>query len=79
VYDKYLSAGDEVVMAFVTRQDPTNGPLKQLFGFQRVHLNPGQSKDVYFSGPTTLFTSFDKQGNKWLLPHSFQVRKKSNM
>jgi beta-D-xylosidase 4 len=67
-------AGDEVVMAFVTRQDPTNGPLKQLFGFQRVHLNPGQSRDVYFSGPTSIFFSFDKRGNKWLLPGSFQIQ-----
>lgn len=60
-------------MAFVTRHDSTNGPLKQLFGFQRIHLNPGQSRDVYFSGPTSIFASFDKHGNKWLLPGSFQV------
>lgn len=48
-------AGDEVVLAFVSRNDTNNGPLKQLFGFQRVHLNPGESKEVFFSSsPTTL-------------------------
>ena len=34
-------AGDEVVLAFVTRDNADRGPLKQLFAFERVHLNPG--------------------------------------
>jgi len=42
-------AGDEVVLAFITRDNTNNGPLKQLFGFHRVHLLPGQSKELFFA------------------------------
>lgn len=35
-------AGDEVVLAFVRRNETTLGPLKQLFGFKRlVAMLPG--------------------------------------
>lgn len=39
--------GDEVVMAFIRRESTELGPLKQLFGFKRVHLAPGESKEVF--------------------------------
>eukprot|EP01087_Luapelamoeba_hula_P009496 TRINITY_DN2451_c3_g1_i1.p1 TRINITY_DN2451_c3_g1~~TRINITY_DN2451_c3_g1_i1.p1 ORF type:complete len:900 (-),score=115.71 TRINITY_DN2451_c3_g1_i1:76-2727(-) len=42
-------AGDEVVLAFVSQNDPNQGPLKQLFFFKRVHLTPGQSTEVFVS------------------------------
>jgi len=34
--------GDEVVLAFVRRDNTSMGPLKQLFAFQRVHLKIGK-------------------------------------
>lgn len=37
-------AGDEVVLAFVTRSSTELGPLKQLFGFKRIHLLPGADR-----------------------------------
>ncbi|KAH3745647.1 glycoside hydrolase family 3 domain protein [Pelomyxa schiedti] len=40
-------AGDEVVMAFIT-ENAAAGAIEQLFGFQRVHLEPGESATVEF-------------------------------
>jgi len=40
-------AGDEVVQAYYKPQDPLI--IKQLFGFERVHLNPGQSRVLSFT------------------------------
>jgi hypothetical protein len=42
-------AGDEVVLAFVTRDNTDLGPRKQLFGFERVHLKPGTSACALFT------------------------------
>jgi len=41
-------AGDEVVQAYFKPEDKGDPLIKQLFGFERVHLNPGQSKNVTF-------------------------------
>ncbi len=45
-------AGDDVVLAFVKPpQIPRNGqtpPIKQLFGFERVHLNVNETTQVFF-------------------------------
>jgi hypothetical protein len=40
VFMTAVAAGDEVVLAFVSTNS-TGAPLRQLFGFQRVHLEPG--------------------------------------
>jgi beta-glucosidase len=40
-------AGDEIVMAFVAFPDSqARRPVKELKGFVRVHLDPGQEKQV---------------------------------
>lgn len=42
--------GDEVVFAYMTPQLPTRpGPLRQLIGFERVHLAPGATTSVSFA------------------------------
>jgi len=59
-------AGDEVVLAYFY---PTNlttmaVPLiKQLFGFERVHVAPGQTVTVYFDVDSTTIQVVDKKGN----------------
>ncbi|KAH3767619.1 beta-D-xylosidase 2 [Pelomyxa schiedti] len=40
-------AGDEVVLAYVT-ENAAASAIKQLFGFDRVHLEPGETKSVEF-------------------------------
>lgn len=56
-------AGDEVVLAFVTRDNTDNGPLKQLFGFQRVHLTPGAS----LQAPCSLINTFACRPNQGIV------------
>jgi beta-glucosidase len=43
--------GDQVVQLYLSRTDKDT-PIKELFGFQRVHLKPSQSIDVRFPAPT---------------------------
>jgi beta-glucosidase len=42
--------GDQVVQLYLTRTGP-DVPIKELVGFQRVHLTPSQSTDVRFPAP----------------------------
>ncbi|ELR20723.1 betaxylosidase [Acanthamoeba castellanii str. Neff] len=66
-------AGDEVVLAFVTRDNADRGPLKQLFAFERVHLNPGESKEIFFNtGPDTLAVATDGAMEKVVHPGIYQ-------
>jgi len=41
-------AGDEVVQLYLQFPDVAGAPLKALRGFQRIHLDPGQSQQVHF-------------------------------
>jgi len=48
-------AGDEVVQLYVDGAGANDDPIRQLRGFQRLHLNPGESRDVEFAlGPDDL-------------------------
>lgn len=45
-------AGDTSVLAFISFKDSTTDfscPQSQLFGFEKFHLSPGESKEVFFS------------------------------
>eukprot|EP01113_Clastostelium_recurvatum_P014919 TRINITY_DN1818_c0_g2_i1.p1 TRINITY_DN1818_c0_g2~~TRINITY_DN1818_c0_g2_i1.p1 ORF type:complete len:760 (+),score=162.36 TRINITY_DN1818_c0_g2_i1:146-2425(+) len=54
-------AGDEVVQAYF--QSPTDQKLiRQLFGFQRVHLLPGQQTEVKFTLSPSTFELGDEEG-----------------
>ncbi|CAF3730469.1 unnamed protein product [Rotaria socialis] len=70
-------AGDDVVLAFLepprtSTIDPTP-PIKQLFGFQRVHLNVNESKEVYFSFYADSLLSIGHNGFKWLQPGLYKI------
>lgn len=41
-------SGDEVAQLYLTFPDVKGAPLRALRGFQRVHLNPGQSQTLHF-------------------------------
>jgi beta-glucosidase len=43
--------GDQVVQLYLTRTGK-DAPIKELVGFQRVHLKPSESTDVRFSAPS---------------------------
>ena len=53
-------AGDEVVQLYVTHQDSKVArPIEALKGFQRVHLDPGQTKTITMPLPNTLLAYWD--------------------
>jgi hypothetical protein len=65
-----LMASDDVVLAFVTPpQFPLSGqtpPIKQLFGFERVHLNVNETVEVFFPFNIDVLLSVAQDGSKWL-------------
>ena len=66
-------AGDEVVLAFITQPSITEGPLKRLFGFDRIHLNVGETKEVFFSTSPDVLAIVDDQGRKIVHPGLVKV------
>ena len=58
-------------MAFVVGSAPH--PLKQLFGFQRVTLSPGQQTEVFFAGGYETFSYVNEKGQRILDPGIYKV------
>ena len=48
-------AGDTVVLAYVNSTAP-GAPLKELIGFERIHLDAGKSEEVFFGFPPEVFS-----------------------
>ncbi len=59
-------AGDEVAQVYVSKPE-TNiiRPALELRGFKRVHLEPGESKEVTVSFNDRTFSFFDVKTNSW--------------
>jgi hypothetical protein len=70
-------AGDDVVLAFITPpQQPLSGeipPIKQLFGFARVHLNVNETAQVFFPFNVGGLLSIARDGSKWLHPGLYRI------
>jgi beta-glucosidase len=49
VRNESASEGDEVVQLYVSGGGGEGDAIRQLRGFQRVHLRPGESRDVQFT------------------------------
>jgi hypothetical protein len=71
-------AGDDVVLAFITPPKGSVGnptpPIKQLFGFERVHLNVGETAEIYFPLHVNDLASVRSDGSKWLEPGLYTIR-----
>jgi beta-glucosidase len=67
-------AGDEVVQLYVRDElSSVARPVMELAGFQRVHLEPGQSADVVFElGPDRL-RMLDERMRRVVEPGAFRV------
>ena len=67
-------AGDEVVQLYLHDQVASiTRPLKELRGFARIHLNPGESKSVSFKiGPTDL-SLYDRDMKKVVEPGKWDL------
>jgi beta-glucosidase len=68
-------AGDEVVQMYVHKPDTgTVQPKKQLQGFERIHLMPGETKTVTFSLPAEQLASWDTNRHAYAIhPGTFNV------
>merc|ERR1711953_478347 len=66
---------DDVVLGFLTPPGAgKNGvPLKQLFGFERVHVKAGQTKTVYLYPSLPDFAQADRAGQLKALAGDYQV------
>lgn len=66
--------GDEVVQLYI-RDELTSvaRPLKELKGFQRIHLKKGETKEVHFMITPELLTMLDKDLNPVVEPGEFRL------
>ena len=65
--------GDEVVQAYATPSRPAPRQVRrQLFGFQRIHLKPGQFQTVSFRIPDDAFVTYDLNGQPEFAPGEYQ-------
>ena len=65
-------AGDEVVMGFVNSTDP-DAPLRELFAFERIHLDPGESVEVFLTVPPQVLSLVDGHGVESVRPGLYGV------
>lgn len=67
-------AGDEVVQLYITDLEAsTRTPRRQLAGFRRVHLAPGEDTEVRFSLKPSQMAVVDEDGCCFLEPGDFRV------
>ena len=62
------AAGDEVVQWYVGRMGQgVPRPAKELKGFKRIHLKPGQTKRVELSVPAASLAYYDEKTSRWFV------------
>lgn len=70
--------GDDVVLAYVipprTLMNDPSPPMKQLFGFQRVHLNVNETAQLYFPLHLDGLLTIGADGSKWVEPGSYHIK-----
>lgn len=68
-------AGAEVAQLYVKDMESSvERPEKELKGFQKVFLQPGESKDIIITLPVDAFRFFDDKKMEWVLePGKFQI------
>jgi beta-glucosidase len=66
-------AGDAVVELYLTQPRGDETPIRELAGFTRVHLEPGQSAHVGLTVTPRSMGQVDAQGNRWILPGTYGV------
>jgi beta-glucosidase len=68
------TAGDEVVQLYINDVIATvTRPVKELKGFKRISLQPGEKKTVEFALPTELLAFFDKKMKHIVEPGTFKI------
>lgn len=71
VQNKGAHAGEEIAQLYVSLPD-AGEPPKRLVGWSKVHLNPGEAKEVSITVPTRYLSIYDTASSNWkLLPGSY--------
>ena len=66
--------GTEVVQLYLRRPADTEGPLKTLRGYQRVTLQPGETKTITIDMPRENFEVWDALTNSMrVLPGQYEL------
>ena len=65
-------AGDEVVEAFV-KTPQKGGPIRSLAGFERVRLEPGESREVTLTMDPRALSSVDEKGDRAVLAGQYRL------
>lgn len=66
-------AGEEISEVYAALPQAANEPPKRLVGWSKVHLGPGESKEVAVQIPAKYLSIFDEAQNTWkLLPGSYK-------
>jgi beta-glucosidase len=66
-------AGDEVVELYLAKPPGTGVPLRELVGFRRMHLEPGQSWHVVLSIDPRSLGEVDAAGNRVIVPGTYTL------
>lgn len=68
-------AGEEIAEVYASLPESANEPPKRLVGFSKVHLEPGESKQVTIRVPQKYLSIFDEAQNGWkLVPGNYTFR-----
>ena len=65
-------AGDEVVEAYVKTPE-ANGPVHSLAGFERVHLQAGETREVTLHFDPRALSSVDEKGERSVMPGKYEL------
>ncbi|WP_240320887.1 glycoside hydrolase family 3 C-terminal domain-containing protein [Sphingomonas crusticola] len=66
-------AGDEVAQLYISTPGVKGTPLRSLKGYQRVHLNPGQTKTLSFRLTPRDLAFADVKGVMRIVPTSYKI------
>ena len=67
------TAADEVVQLYLTHQGVAGAPIRELKGFQRVHLSPRERRSVVFTLNERELSSVDETGKRRMIPGDVTV------
>jgi beta-glucosidase len=67
------ASGDEVVEVYLTKPKSAGVPIRELVGFRRIHLEPGQSSRVELTIDPRSLGTVDVGGNRVIVPGTYTV------
>ena len=66
-------AGDEVAELYITPPPSTVSPMLALAGFERLHLNSGETKHVVFQVDPRTLSQVDEKGIRSVAPGNYRI------